>query len=288
MPKKKNNDNFIMSPKIDFVFKLLFGDERNKDLLISFLSAVLDLPESEFIGIEILNTELFREFKEDKKGILDVRAKTKNGKQIDIEIQVLPTEFMPERTLFYWSKMYTAQVKPGDTYDKLKKCITINIVDFKCTPLKKIHSSYHLVEDETSYKLTDILEIHFLEIPKLFDEDILTDEEDPIVQWMEFLDGKSKGVMEMLAKKNESIKKAYSLLQIISKDEKARMIYEAREAELRDQLTRIKCAEEKGANEKSIKIAQNLLRMGLSVQQVASAAEIEIDEVEMIKEDLMN
>lgn len=159
-----------MSPKIDFVFKLLFGDERNKDLLISFLSAVLDL----------------------------------------------------------------------------------------------------------------------LEIPQLFDEDILKDEEDPIVQWMEFLDGKSKGVMEMLAKKNESIKKAYSLLQIISKDEKARMIYEAREAEHRDQLTRIKCAEEKGANEKSIKIAQNLLRMGLSVQQVASAVEIEIDEVEMIKEDLMN
>lgn len=35
---------------------------------------------------------------------------------------------------------------------------------------------------------------------------------------------------------NKSIKKAYNLLQIISKDEKSRMIYEAREAELRNQL----------------------------------------------------
>lgn len=288
MPKKKVDDNFIMSPKIDFVFKLLFGDEKNKDLLIAFLSAVLNLPERDFTGIEILNTELFREFKEDKKGILDVRAKTANGKQIDIEIQVLPTEFMPERTLFYWSKMYTAQVKPGDTYDKLKKCITINIVDFKCTPLKKLHTNYHLIEDETGHKLTDILEVHFLEIPKLFDEDIEINEDDPIVQWMEFLDGKSKGVMEMLAQKNESIKKAYNLLQIISKDEKARMIYEAREAELRDQLTRIKSAEEKGANEKSIKIAQNLLKMGLSIEQVATAAEITIEQVKKIKEELVN
>jgi len=63
---------------------------------------------------------------------------------------------------------------------------------------------------------------------------------------MEFLDAKSKGVIEMLAEKNQDIKKAYDLLQIVSKDEKARMLYEAREAELRDQLTRMESAENKG------------------------------------------
>ncbi|WP_461205399.1 PD-(D/E)XK nuclease family transposase [Clostridium sp. DL1XJH146] len=71
------NDDFIMSPKVDFVFKLIFGDEKNKDVLIAFLSAVLKLHKEEFKGIELLNTELLREFKEDKKGILDVRVKTK-------------------------------------------------------------------------------------------------------------------------------------------------------------------------------------------------------------------
>ena len=93
------DDGFLMSPKIDFVFKLIFGDEKNKDLLIAFLSAVLGVPKEEFEGIEIINSELLREFAEDKKGILDVRVKTSQGKQIDIEIQILPTEFMPERTL---------------------------------------------------------------------------------------------------------------------------------------------------------------------------------------------
>ncbi|OPJ57456.1 Rpn family recombination-promoting nuclease/putative transposase [Clostridium oryzae] len=288
MVKKIVDDNFVMSPKIDFVFKLLFGDDKNKDLLIAFLSAVLKLPEGEFAGIEILNTELFREFKEDKKGILDVRAKTVSGNQIDIEIQVLPTEFMPERTLFYWSKMYTAQVKPGDTYDQLKKCITINIVDFKCTPLRKLHTSYHLMEDETRHKLTDILEVHFLEIPKLLDDDIDINEDDPIVQWMEFLDGKSKGVMEMLAKKNESIKKAYNLLQIISKDEKARIIYEAREAELRDQLTRIKSAEEKGANKKALKIAEKMIKRGDSIKDIIELTELSEKKILELKNTLIN
>lgn len=240
------DDGFLMSPKNDFVFKLIFGDEKNKDLLIALLSAILGVPREEFEGIEIINSELLREFAEDKKGILDVRVKTKRGKQIDIEIQILPTEFMPERTMFYWSKMYTSQVKPGDTYQTLKKCITINIVDFKCTPLPKLYSSYHLTEDETGYRLTDILEVHFLEMSKLVDSEIPRDENDPVVEWMEFLDAKSKGVIEMLTEKNQDIKKAYDLLQIISKDEKARMLYEAREAELRDQLTRMESAENKG------------------------------------------
>jgi len=93
-----------------------------------------------------------------------------------------------------------------------------------------------------------------LEIPKLFDKDIVRDENDPIVQWMEFLGGKSEEVMETLAEKNKNIKKAYDLLKIISKDEKAKMLYEARQAEISDQLTRIKSAEDK----KAIKIAENL------------------------------
>ncbi|WP_310939911.1 Rpn family recombination-promoting nuclease/putative transposase [Clostridium sp. SHJSY1] len=110
--KNRNIDNeFIMSPKNDFVFKLLFGDEKNKDLLIAFLNAILEKPNNELEDIELVNTELLREFAEDRKGILDVRAKTKKGEHIDIEIQVLYTDYMAERTLFYWSKMYNGQIK---------------------------------------------------------------------------------------------------------------------------------------------------------------------------------
>jgi predicted transposase/invertase (TIGR01784 family) len=295
MAKKKGkviDDTFIMSPKYDFVFKYIFGNEKHKDLLIALLRDILAVPEEEFDGIEIINNELMKEFKEDRKGILDVRVRTKLGKQIDVEIQILPTEYMAERTIFYWSKMYTSQIKPGDTYDKLKKCVTINIVDFKCIPLKKLYSSYHLTEDETGYRLTDILEVHFLEIPKLFDEDIERDENDPIVQWMEFLDARSKGVMEMLAEKNKDIKKAYDLLQIISKDEKARMLYEARQAEISDQKTRIKSAEQKGreegAKEKAIEDAINFLNLGVNEEIVAKGTGLTIEKILELKNQMTN
>ncbi|WP_046066176.1 Rpn family recombination-promoting nuclease/putative transposase [Clostridium scatologenes] len=281
-----------MSPKYDFVFKYIFGNEKHKDLLIALLSDILAVPEEEFEGIEIINSELIKVFKEDRKGILDVRVRTKLGKQIDVEIQILPTEYMAERTMFYWSKMYSGQIKPGDTYDKLKKCVTINIVDFKCTPLKKLYSSYHITEDKTGYRLTDILEVHFLEIPKLFDEDIERDENDPIVQWMEFLDAQSKGVMEMLAEKNKDIKKAYDLLQIISKDEKARMLYEAKYAEISDQKTRIKSAEEKGrkegATEKALRVAGKMLRRGDCIEDIVDLTELPKEKVIELKKQMSN
>ena len=113
MLKESTNESFVMSPRIDFVFKLIFGDDKNKDLLIALLSAVLKMTKTTFEGIEIINSELLREFQEDKKGILDVRARTQDGEQINIEIQILPTNFMPERTLFYWAKMYTGQLIRG-------------------------------------------------------------------------------------------------------------------------------------------------------------------------------
>lgn len=293
MPKKKTiDDNFIMSPKIDFAFKLLFGDPNNIDLLQSLLTAILNVPKEELNDLQIINSELPRQFAEDKKGILDVRAKTKDGKEIDIEIQILSTEYMAKRTTFYWSKMYTSQIKSGDTYDKLKKCITINIIDFECIPLNKIHTSYHITEDETGYRLTEILEIHYLELPKLNKQGIEKDEDTAIIQWLEFIETKSKEVMEMLASKNEDINKAYNKLQVMSKDEKARMTYEAREAEIHDQKTRIKTAREEGINigedRKAVKVAQNLLKMGLSVEQVATAAELKIEQVEEIKRQITN
>ena len=73
MPKNKvkpRDDNFIMSPKYDFVFKYIFGNEKYKDLLIALLSDVLGLPEEEFEEIEIINSELLKEFKEDKNAYL--------------------------------------------------------------------------------------------------------------------------------------------------------------------------------------------------------------------------
>ena len=281
---------FLMSPKNDFAFKKLFGDENNKDILISFLSAVMKIEEEKFGELELINTELTREFSEDKKGILDVRVKLKDGEEIDIEIQLSHTRYMAERTLFYWSKMYTGNIETGDSYSKLKKCVTINILDFITIPLDKVHSKYHITEDEAGYKLTDVLEIHYLELPKLRDEKIRDkiDENSPMVEWMMFLEADNKEVLDVLGKKNEKIKKATSILEIMSRDKESRMLYEAREAELHDQVTKIEEAREEGIEIGKLEIAKNLIRKGMDVDFIKEVTELTKKEIEELRYQMNN
>ena len=77
-----NSNNFILKPKNDYVFKKIFGDERNKDILIAFLKAVLKI---DIEDVQILNSELPKENISDKKSILDIRATINNNVEIDIE-----------------------------------------------------------------------------------------------------------------------------------------------------------------------------------------------------------
>ena len=98
------------------------------------------------------------------------------------------------------------------------------------------------------------MEIHFLEIPKLANIENIKDKDDPVLEWLKFLDADSKEGMEMLAKKNENIKEAYEILQKVSKSKEARMAYEARQAEIMDQLTREETAKAEGKAEILIKL----------------------------------
>ncbi|MDR2132807.1 MAG: Rpn family recombination-promoting nuclease/putative transposase, partial [Clostridiales Family XIII bacterium] len=125
--KKKGG---LLPPKSDVVFKLLFGDERNADLLIALLKAVLDLPFDEYEKIEIVDPHLLREAAGDKLGVLDVKLKTKSGKVVDIEIQVCPSREFKARVAFYVSKMVTEQIGSGDDYDVVKQAIGVVITDF--------------------------------------------------------------------------------------------------------------------------------------------------------------
>ncbi|MDR1586748.1 MAG: Rpn family recombination-promoting nuclease/putative transposase, partial [Treponema sp.] len=79
----------LMLPKVDVAFKLLFGDERSKNILADFLKAALpELAGEEFEELTIVDPHLKREFSGDKLEILDVKLRTARGKSIDIDIQV--------------------------------------------------------------------------------------------------------------------------------------------------------------------------------------------------------
>ena len=233
--------NFIMLPTVDFCFKELM---QNPKVRKGFISALLDLSPDEVEDTVLLPTLLPRDSADDKLGIMDVRVLLKDGTQMNMEMQVKYFEYWDERALFYLSKMFDSQIRKGESYEKLQKCIHVSILDFIHFPNdKECYRRIHFRDDQTSQLYSDKMELQILELKKLPPE-VKTGED--VLAWMRFFSSKSKEEFQNMAKTNEYLDEAYNTLLNQSADEKKRLEYEAREKALKDYNTQISSAEKRG------------------------------------------
>ena len=238
----------LLNPKIDFVFKKIFGSEEHPEILISFLNAVLK-PQKPIVSVEIKNSDLEKEYIEDKFSRLDVKALTSNKEIINIEIQLKNEYNMIQRSLYYWSKLYEEQLSEGDRYDKLSRTVCINILDFKYLKNDRFHNGYRLKEIETNEELTDLQEIHFIEIPKLKRFESTEEIVDLLEGWVEFLRDPESEVIRKLEMSNKEIREAKDELYRLSRNSKERELSYLREKSLRDEISALANAKEKGLKE---------------------------------------
>lgn len=273
----------LLSPKVNFIFKKIFGSEKHPNILISFLNAVMK-PVDKIVSVVINNTEITKDFLEDKFSRLDVKATTNKGEVINIEIQIKNEYNMIKHSLYYWSKLYEEQLSEGDKYETLSRTVCINILDFKYLDNDRFHNGYRLKEIETNEELTDIEEIHFIEIPKLkdLDEDENVDTIDMLTAWVEFLKDPESNVVRKLEFSKEEIKKAKDELYRLSRDKKELELYNLREKSFLDKVSALNEAEEKGERKKALEIAQNLLDV-LDNKTIAAKTGLRIEEIEKLR-----
>lgn len=228
MNQQEYNENFIMQPKIDFVFKEIMANEK---ALKGFLSAVLDIPPNNIKSTVLKNTNLKKTYKDEKQGILDVRLVLNNEKEIDIEIQLSYMSAWADRSVFYVSKMLVEQVNINKYYSNIKKCIGINILDFAyIREEERFHTIYHIHEDTSHQIYTEVMEWHLIELPKLPEETDGT----PLDKWTRFIKAERREEFEMIVQGNEYLQSAFDTLNIISQDEQKRLEYTARQKALYD------------------------------------------------------
>ena len=98
------------SPKIDIVFRKLFGSEENKDLLLSLINGILDC-HPRLTDLTIKNPYNLPRYLAEKTSILDVKAVDEQGTWYDIEMQIGEHGFYGKRALYYLSKMYVDQMQ---------------------------------------------------------------------------------------------------------------------------------------------------------------------------------
>jgi predicted transposase/invertase (TIGR01784 family) len=111
----------------DFGFKRIFGEEANKDLLVDFLNAVLNI-EGGIKKLEYGNPERQGRVKKDRKAVFDLYCTTGKGERIIVEMQKVPQTFYADRSLYYASFLIQEQGKRSKWNFELTSVYSVNIV----------------------------------------------------------------------------------------------------------------------------------------------------------------
>lgn len=279
-----------LNPKVDFAFKKLFGSEENKDILISFINSMLS-EDQQIKDVHLKNPYNIANYRKDKMSILDIKAVDEKGTWYDIEMQLSEQIFYEKRAFYYWAKVYSDQLEGGYNYDKLRKTISINILDFDYLDEEEFHNVYKVYNEKSKNELSSVFEMHFLELNK-FKKDF-KDVRTALDRWIVFLNRayelEKDKIPEELAV-DEAVKKAVERLDVMYLDKDEREIYENDLKRLRDYIAEMKTTEirgiekgiKKGENKKAFEIAKNLLDV-LDNETIAVKTGLNINEIEKLR-----
>ena len=213
----------------DYIFKRVFAFEGNESALKDLLEAIL---KKDIKTVIIKNPEIIPYEKDEKRGLLDIKAQIDDGTILDIEMQMEDEKNTEERGIEYLSKMISEQLQEGEEYIKLKKSIVIFITNYNFLKRNSYHSVGKMKFDETlpeeyanmGYKEEDeiaskYIEFHYIELPKYKKKE--PSKFTKLDQWMCIFTQNEEGII-LAEKENKEIKKAIRALDFISADPKER------------------------------------------------------------------
>ena len=158
----------FINPKTDFAFKKIFGSIESKDILISFLDALLYEGQPTIKDLEIIDPYAASKVRGLKDTYLDVKAKLAGNQTVIIEMQVLNVKAFDKRILYNAAKTYSTQLKDGEGYSKLNPVIALTITDFEILKGRNnVISHFVFKEKQESFDYpNNELEMVFVELPK--------------------------------------------------------------------------------------------------------------------------
>ncbi|MDD9337023.1 MAG: Rpn family recombination-promoting nuclease/putative transposase [Rickettsiaceae bacterium] len=292
-----------ITPRVDLAFKKIFGVEENKDLLISLINSIVG-QEEQVAEVTLLNPYNPKSFKSDKLSILDVKAKSVDGKRFNIEIQISDEADYDKRALYYWAKLYTEQLKVAQDYSTLSKAIGIHILNFTSIPnVTKYHNVFHIVEKDSGLLYFKDLELHTIELNKFTDNsyeelpDILKKVKNSLDMWTAFLTRHDLLNKDNLPKEldNASLKKALTVLDVMNFTDEEREAYEDHLKWLRIEANTLKKQLEKGIAkgreegiakgryEERISMAKEMLLNNEPMQKIIKYTKLSKSQIENLK-----
>lgn len=283
----------ILTLKNDYLFKALFTKSGNEILLRDFLEGVLE----EKIGVITIQKDasLEKSTLDEKLGILDLCIKQENKRILNIEMQVVNEYNVEDRALYYASRLIGSQLKKGESYQNLKPVIVIFILDFEFISFQEYITNVVMVaEKHREYTMIPKLKFLFIELPK-FRKLQNKNMNHKLAQWLSFIDGENKEMIQMAIQKNKVIEKANTEWEYLTGNAEKRRLAELREKYLKDEANirsgakaeGIQIGKEMGEKigEKRARenIIKELLQYDIDIEKIAKVMRISEKEIEKRK-----
>jgi predicted transposase/invertase (TIGR01784 family) len=307
--------NRYINPFTDFGFKKLFGEEVNKDLLVDFLNSLL--PEKHRIkDLSYKKTDQLGESLVDRRAVFDIYCQSEAGDKFIVELQKAKQNFFKDRSVFYATFPIREQADRGEWNFELAAVYCIGILDFVFEEDKENPDYLHRVQlkDQRNAVFFDKLTFIYLEMPKFEKrEDDLETAND---RWLYFIKNLSEfdHIPERL--RNRIFEKAFQQAEIAQFQPEQREAYEKSLKYYRDiknvvdtsfgegfeegRMTGLEEGKQMGLEEgkqmgleegkqmgleegkyhEKLSIARNLLSLGFSVEQIAQATGLSLQQVE--------
>jgi len=282
----------FINPKTDFAFKKIFGSTDSKDILISFLNALLYDGQPTIEDLEILDPYSASVVRGLKDTYLDVKATITGNKTVIIEMQILNVPAFDKRVLYNAAKAYSTQLKSGEGYSKLKPVIALTLTDFEMFENQEDVISHFVFKEKQ--KLFDYpnneLEMVFVELPKFHHE---LDELETLTQkWIYFMKNTSslETVPETMGRVPE-IQKAFRIANQANLSRQELEDLEKREMFIEDQRGAIIKGRQEGRLEgqQELIMRQLVRRLGTVEPEIqARICRLPIDQLENLGEAILD
>ena len=288
----------LLPPSEDGVFRTLLTHPDAEPVLRDVIESFLHLS---VVKVEVRNTELPISDINEKRERFDVNCSIDDGSQIEIEMQSqimggdskrVDYKIIKDRSIYYLCDLHSGQPGRGIRYENFLRSFQITFCGYTVFPEQEDFISHFSFRNEKGQELSNAVGIVFIELSKLNDiikkpVSDMTGEE----QWSIFFayggDKKYVDLINKLCKVRSGIKMAEEVLSSISRDERERALFRSRRKFQMDMDHNLAVARdegrEEGQNETAVRIAKKLLETKLSLEEIAKATGLTLQEIKALR-----
>lgn len=266
----------------DVAFKLVFGQESTKSVMIEFLNQVI--PDRKITDVIFTDKEIHPDLRDKKTSIYDLLCTTDDGSRIIVELQKRKQDSYAERMLYYSMHQVLQQVEAGASSFDFCPIYVISILNFTIDQnngLDNVKTVYRLMEETYRTLLTDRLTYIFIELPKF----MKTAEEldGDVLEGMYFcLKNMSKLQERPDVLKHKVFDTIFRIGELLEMDEITRdKILENMTTE-RDLKNQFDYVREEGSLARAMKVAKEMLADGMPVDKISKYTELTAEQIEAL------